>query len=194
MSPQTIHFWVWDKSPLSGPRKGPPSCNKWWLWQDLSFATTNILTTLGDQLNHQWTRPSSHNWYFCPWSPDAEYSDGVRSKRLYWPLSPFFFLSSFQPLLSYPSSFARSWIQQSNWRASAWSEGWAWSLSVGRELKFCLVLYLVSEGFSGDSVVKNWPANVGDMDSVPRSGRYPGEGNGNPLQYSCLGNPMDREA
>ena len=36
------------------------------------------------------------------------------------------------------------------------------------------------------------PANAGDAGSVPESGRYPGEGNGNPLQYSCLGNCMDR--
>ena len=34
----------------------------------------------------------------------------------------------------------------------------------------------------------------GDEDSIPRSGRFPGKGNGNPLQYSCLGNPMDRGA
>ena len=46
-------------------------------------------------------------------------------------------------------------------------------------------------------MVKNLPANAGDtgdMGSIPRSGRYPGEGNGNPLQYSCLGKPMDRGA
>ena len=47
-------------------------------------------------------------------------------------------------------------------------------------------------GFPDDSVVKNPPANAGDADSIPESGRSPGEGNGNPLQYSCLGNPMDR--
>ena len=41
------------------------------------------------------------------------------------------------------------------------------------------------------SVVKNPPAHARDMGSVPGSGRPPGEGNGNPLQYSCLGNPMD---
>ena len=34
--------------------------------------------------------------------------------------------------------------------------------------------------------------NVGDLGNIPASGRSPGEGNGNPLQYSCLGNPMDR--
>ena len=46
-------------------------------------------------------------------------------------------------------------------------------------------------------VVKNLPANVGDVRdtvSIPRSGRSPGEGNGNPDQYSCLENPMDRRA
>ena len=48
------------------------------------------------------------------------------------------------------------------------------------------------------SVVKNPLANVGDTGSIPGpnsvsgSGRFPGEGNGNSLQYSCLGNPMDR--
>ena len=47
-------------------------------------------------------------------------------------------------------------------------------------------------GFLGGSAVKNPPANAGDVGSIPRSGRLPGEGNGNPLQYSCLENPMDR--
>ena len=49
-------------------------------------------------------------------------------------------------------------------------------------------------GFSGGSMVKNPPANAGDECSIPWSGRSPGEGNGNPLQLSCLGNPMDRGA
>ena len=43
-------------------------------------------------------------------------------------------------------------------------------------------------------VVKNLPANAGDTGSIPGLGRSSGEGNGNPLQYSCLGNPMDRGA
>ena len=47
-------------------------------------------------------------------------------------------------------------------------------------------------GFPGGAVVKNLPANVGDMDSIPGSGRSPGGGNGNLLQYSCLENPPDR--
>ena len=43
-------------------------------------------------------------------------------------------------------------------------------------------------------MVKNHPSNAGDAGYIPGSGRSPGEGNGNPLQYSCLGNSMDREA
>ena len=46
-------------------------------------------------------------------------------------------------------------------------------------------------------MVKNLPANAGDirdMGSIPGLGRSPGEGSGNPLQYSCLENPMDRRA
>ena len=42
--------------------------------------------------------------------------------------------------------------------------------------------------------LKNQPANAGDSGSIPGSGRYPGEGNDNSLQYSYLGNPMDRVA
>ena len=50
----------------------------------------------------------------------------------------------------------------------------------------------VSTGFPGGSMVKNLPANAGDTGSIHGSGRSPGDGNGYPLQYSCLGNPMDR--
>ena len=49
-------------------------------------------------------------------------------------------------------------------------------------------------GFPGGSVVKNLPANPGDMGSIPGSGRSPGGRNGSLLLYSCLGNPMDRGA
>ena len=51
------------------------------------------------------------------------------------------------------------------------------------------------QGFTGGSVVKNLPANAGDsgnMGSILGLGRSPGEGNGNSLQYYCLGNPVDR--
>ena len=50
------------------------------------------------------------------------------------------------------------------------------------------------EDFPDGSVVKNPPASIGDVGLIPGSGRFPGEGNDNPLQYSCLGNPLDRGA
>ena len=49
-------------------------------------------------------------------------------------------------------------------------------------------------GFFGDATVKNAPANAGNVGSISGLGRSSGEGNGNPLQYSCLENPMDRGA
>ena len=55
-------------------------------------------------------------------------------------------------------------------------------------IHFDIIFY---KSISGGSVVKNLTANAGDMGSIPGSGRSPGEGNGNPLQFSCLGNPMD---
>ena len=48
--------------------------------------------------------------------------------------------------------------------------------------------------YSGGSEVKASACNVGDLGSIPGLARSPGEGNGNPLQYSCLGNSMDRGA
>ena len=66
---------------------------------------------------------------------------------------------------------------------------------------FSYLWFLVSPyypwGFPGGSVVENPPAykgDAGDMGSIPRSGRSPGGGHGNPLQYSCLENPIDRGA
>ena len=56
-------------------------------------------------------------------------------------------------------------------------------------------LKMVSKSLvSSGSVVKNLPASIGDVGLSAESGRSPGEGNGNPLQYSCLGSPMDRGA
>ena len=51
---------------------------------------------------------------------------------------------------------------------------------------------IVPVGFPDGSGVRNPPANAGDVGSISGSGRSPGEGNGNPLQYLRLGNPMDR--
>ena len=64
-------------------------------------------------------------------------------------------------------------------------------------LHLCQIVCLwpaVRQGSPGGSVVKNPPTNAGDVGVIPGLGRSLGEGNGNPLQYSCLGNPMDRGA
>ena len=61
------------------------------------------------------------------------------------------------------------------WAGQGWGWFWAW-------------------GFPGDSDCKEWACNVGDPGSIPGSGRCPGRGNGNPLQYSCLEKPMDGRA
>ena len=50
------------------------------------------------------------------------------------------------------------------------------------------------KGFPGGSVSEESVCNAGDQDSIPGSGRSPGEGNSNPLQYSCLENPIGRGA
>ena len=55
-------------------------------------------------------------------------------------------------------------------------------------------IYMYSMGFPRSSVSKESACNAGDLGSVPGSGRSPGEGSGNPLQYFCLENPMDRGA
>ena len=69
------------------------------------------------------------------------------------------------------------------------------SITIQQEI--CSIQRNLIEGFPDDSLVKNLPADAGeagDPSSIPGSGRSPGEGDANPLQYSCLGNPMDRGA
>ena len=63
--------------------------------------------------------------------------------------------------------------------------------------KICLSKFGINTndfGFSGDSDGKESAWNVGNLGLIPGSGRSPGEGNGYPLQYSCLETPMDRGA
>ena len=59
---------------------------------------------------------------------------------------------------------------------------------------FDLRFYTFPLGFPHSSVGKESACSAGDPGSIPGLGRFPGEGNGNPLQYSCLGNLMDRGA
>ena len=65
---------------------------------------------------------------------------------------------------------------------------------VGKSVNGLILIYLIYiVGFSGSSQVKSLSANTGDLGLIPGSKKCPGEGNGNPLQYVCLGNPMVRE-
>ena len=61
-------------------------------------------------------------------------------------------------------------------------------------LMYCLQLLCTTEGFPCSSVGKESACNAGDPGSIPGSGRSPGEGNGNPAQYSCLENTKNRGA
>ena len=65
---------------------------------------------------------------------------------------------------------------------------------VGHDLAAAAAAAVSDMGFPGGSEGKASACNAGDLSLIPGSERSPGEGNGNPLQYSCLENPMDREA
>ena len=69
-----------------------------------------------------------------------------------------------------------------------------YSLEYEEQKKKSIVTSLVSRGFPGSSAGKESTCNAGDLGLIPGLGRSPGEGNGYPLQYSCLENPMDRGA
>jgi len=68
------------------------------------------------------------------------------------------------------------------------------SLGFSRQEYWSGLPVLLKWDFPGDSEGKESACNVGDMSSICGLGRSPGEGNGNPLQYSSLGDPMDRGA
>ena len=71
-------------------------------------------------------------------------------------------------------------------------KAFAWIRNATEHIGFYKAYHQIE--FPGGSVIKNLSANAGDMDLIPGSGRSPKEGDGNPLQYSCLGNPTDRVA
>ena len=70
-------------------------------------------------------------------------------------------------------------------------------MNLKRVLKYYICIRIFIRASQVALVVKNLPTNAGDLrdvGSIPGWGRFPGGGHGNPLQYSCLQNPMDREA
>ena len=81
------------------------------------------------------------------------------------------------------------------WWATVYGVTTLWGCQrVRHDSDYHLLTNLTIMGFPGGSVVKNPLANAGDEGLIPGWGRSPGEGNGTPLQYSSLGNPMDRGA
>ena len=80
-----------------------------------------------------------------------------------------------------------SLIKDGTWAPLHWEEGVLATGPQGNSLFFFL-------NVPGGSDSKESACNAGDLGSIPGLGQAPGEGNGNPLQYSCLENPMDREA
>ena len=74
------------------------------------------------------------------------------------------------------------------------TEPWAFSCALGEILGKNRKYIRVSKDLPGGSVVKNPAANAVDTGSIPGLGNSPGEGSGTSLEYSCLGNPMDRGA
>ena len=153
VSPWTIHFWVLDKSPVLGPGRGPPSCDKWWPWWDSSSLrlTSWPLGVLTGQLFCQWTRLSSHNWdpvvpgllltqtigQSTPTGKEQE----TLSNSLPFPLS---FLSLTLPILPFFFLVFWSCTQESGQRASAWAEDWRLITSSWQRTRILVLFCLVS--------------------------------------------------
>ena len=96
-------------------------------------------------------------------------------------------VSAHNPPIQWASNFlaARTSFLEDNFSMDTGMEGWF------RDDSSALHVLCTLLGFPGGSDGKQSACNAEDLGSIPGSGRYPGEGNGNPLQYSCLGNPMD---
>ena len=82
-----------------------------------------------------------------------------------------------------------NWLNSTKIHPSQWV-----SSSIQTRVFFFFFFWQGVGSFPSGSVINNLPANTGDMCSIPGSGRSPGEENGNPLQYSCLENSIDRGA
>ena len=102
---------------------------------------------------------------------------------------------SISAVLKFPTLIVLQWISPfivRSWYQDGYQNAWDTVKVLLRE-KF-MVVNTWDEGFPCTSVTKESVCNAGDLGLIPGSGRSPGERNGNPLQYLCLGNPMDRGA
>ena len=94
-----------------------------------------------------------------------------------------------------PTNQSTSVLESSLEKATGWGLQKAqWSNAPGFYFKDSYAALLTSQGFPGSSVGKESPCRAGDLGSIPGWEKSRGEGNGNPLQDSCLENPMDRGA
>ena len=109
------------------------------------------------------------------------------SQHQSFPMSQLFAWGSQSTGVSALASFLSKKSQ--GWFPSEWT-GWISLLAYRNTVMFVRWFYIL-QGFPGGSDGKASACNVGDLGSIPGLGRSPGEGNGNPLQYSCLENPMD---
>ena len=116
--------------------------------------------------------------------------------RRKWLPTPVFLLGKFQgqrSLVGYGPQCHKKLNMTEQWAQCIWAQSLLLARQPGNVLSAFghLVNRKELSGFPGGSEVKASACNVGDPGSIPGSGRSPGEGNGNPLQYSCLENPMD---
>ena len=133
----------------------------------------------------------------CPSPTPRAYSDSYPVGNAVQPSHPL--SSPFPPALSLSQHQGLfQWVNSSHQVAKVLEfqlqhQSFQWIISVDF-LKDWLVWSCSPKGLPGVSAGKESPCNAGDLGSIPRLGRSPGEGNGYPLQYSCLENSMDRGA
>ena len=143
-----------------------------------------------------------HNCYFL-WDTHVVYTSGWSGKHLLFCITLNFYkqrviCSHFPSSLDSIWGCCQKWAEESVVRGTVemWAgirgsvdQGWGMKSEEAGELNQVSILGVL--GFPGDSAGKESTCNAGDLGSIPGSGRSPGEGNGNPLQYSCLENPKD---
>ena len=122
----------------------------------------------------------SSGWWLLEFTTASLHVFTNISSLCYWLQSVFKFSKELKSLYNYPESFV-AWptfkVSKNTLQVFEYAS-WGWASQVAQ-------------------LVKNWSANAGDTRDkglIPESGTFPREGNGNPMQYSCLENPMDKEA
>ena len=83
-------------------------------------------------------------------------------------------------------------MYRGDWQAIVHRVAQSWTQLKRLSIRVCVCVCVCVLVFPGASMVRNLPANAGDTSSIPGLGRSPGGRNGNPFQYSCLENSMDR--